>query len=88
MRFYSEAAMEKAMKRQEVILRAYAKKITWLAAAEILGCWARQLRRIKAEHQEHGFHALFDGRLGKASPRRIAKESRRGSSAAVQRTIL
>jgi hypothetical protein len=35
MRVYSEAAMEKAMTRQEVILRAYAKNISWIAVAEI-----------------------------------------------------
>ena len=34
---YSKAAMERAMKVQEVILRAIAKKITWWQAAEIIG---------------------------------------------------
>jgi transposase len=71
MRVYSEAAMEKAMTRQEVILRAYAKKISWLQAAEILGVGDRQLRRIKLKYEESGFHALFDGRSGRISPRRI-----------------
>ena len=33
----SKAAMERAMKVQEVILRAMAKKITWWQAAEIIG---------------------------------------------------
>jgi hypothetical protein len=33
---YTKAAMERAMKVQEVILRAVAKKITWYQAAEIL----------------------------------------------------
>ena len=37
MRNYSEAAVGRAMKVQEVILRAAAKKITWMQAAEILG---------------------------------------------------
>lgn len=71
MQVYSEAAMEKAMTRQEVILRAYAKKISWLQAAEILGVGDRQLRRIKFKYEESGFHALFDGRSGRISPRRI-----------------
>lgn len=70
MRVYSEVIMEKAMTRQEVILRAYAKKISWIQAAEILGISARHLRRIRQAYEEHGFHALFDGRIGKASPRR------------------
>ena len=34
---YSQAAVERAMKVQEVILRAMAKKITWWQAAEIIG---------------------------------------------------
>jgi hypothetical protein len=33
---YSKAAMERAMKVQEVILRAMAKRITWWQAAEII----------------------------------------------------
>ena len=37
MRMYPEIAVEKAIKRQEIILRAYAKKISWIEAAEILG---------------------------------------------------
>lgn len=70
MRVYSEATAEKAMTRQEVILRAFAKKISWIQAAEILGISARHLRRIKQAYETRGFHALFDGRSGKASPRR------------------
>src|SRR5450759_5040975 len=34
---YTQAAVERAMKVQEVILRALAKKITWWQAAEIIG---------------------------------------------------
>jgi len=71
MKVYSEAVMEKAMKRQEVILRVYAKKLNWIQAAQILGCSARHIRRIKQKYEECGFHALFDGRIGKASPRRV-----------------
>jgi hypothetical protein len=36
MRFYPESAVERAMKIQEVILRAMAKKISWGQAVEIL----------------------------------------------------
>lgn len=71
MKLYSEAAMEKAMTRQEVILRVYAKKLTWIQAAEILGISARHLRRIKQEYEKFGFHSMFDKRIGKASSRRI-----------------
>lgn len=74
MRVYSEVAMEKAMTRQEVILRAYAKKITWIQAAEILDYSPRHIRRLKKKYEQFGFHALFDGRIGKASPRRVPIE--------------
>lgn len=71
MRHYSEAAVERAMKVQEVILRAAAKKITWIQAAEILGVSPRHMRRWKEKYEQFGFHALFDGRRGKTSPRRV-----------------
>jgi Homeodomain-like domain len=58
-----------------VILRAFAKKLTWIQAAEILGISARYLRRIKQLYEKHGFHALFDGRISKASPRRVPIET-------------
>ncbi len=34
---YSAAEMERMMKVQDVLLKAMAKKITWWAAAEIIG---------------------------------------------------
>lgn len=37
MRRYSATAWERAMKVQEVILRAMAKSLTWWEAAEIIG---------------------------------------------------
>jgi hypothetical protein len=43
--FYTKAAMERAMKVQEVILRAIAKRITWWQAAEIIGISDRQMGR-------------------------------------------
>jgi hypothetical protein len=45
MREYPEAAVERAMKVQEVILRAMAKRITWWQAPEILGLTERSMRR-------------------------------------------
>jgi transposase len=71
MQHYSEAAVERAMKVQEVILRAAAKKITWIQAAEILGVSPRHMRRWKEKYERFGFHALFDGRRGRTSPRRV-----------------
>ncbi len=37
MRQYPAIAMERAMKVQEVFMRAMAKKISWMQAAEIMG---------------------------------------------------
>ena len=41
MKLYSQVAMERAMKVQEIILRAIAKKITWIQAAQIIGIAAQ-----------------------------------------------
>ena len=69
---YTQAAMERAMKVQEVILRALAKKITWWQAAEIIGISDRQMRRWRARYEEFGFRGLFDRRRGKPSPKRVS----------------
>src|SRR6266496_1526158 len=74
MRNYPGAALEKAMRRHEIILRAYAKEISWIEAAQILGITERHLRRIREAYEKWGYDGLFDGRLGKASPRRIPVE--------------
>jgi transposase len=68
---YTKAAMERAMKVQEVILRAAAKKITWWQAAEIIGISDRQMRRWRERYEEFGFRGLFDRRRGKPSPKRV-----------------
>jgi len=68
---YTQAAMERAMKAQEVILRAMAKKIPWWQAAEIISISARQMRRWRECNEEFGFRGLFDRRRGKPSPKRV-----------------
>src|SRR5580704_10761914 len=68
---YTKAAMERAMKVQEVILRALAKRITWWQAAEIIGISDRQMRRWRERYEEFGFRGLFDRRRGKPSPKRV-----------------
>ena len=66
MKFYSEAAMERAMKIQEVILRAIGKRINWWQAAEIIGISDRQMRRWRSRYEQYGYDGLFDRRRGKA----------------------
>jgi transposase len=68
---YAQAAGERAMKVQEVILRAMAKKITWWQAAEIMGISDRQMRRWRERYEGFGFRGLFDRRRGKPSPKRV-----------------
>jgi transposase len=71
MRRYSESAWEQAMKVQEVILRAMARKITWWQAAEIMGISDRSMRRWKQRYEEGGYDGLLDRRRGKPSPKRV-----------------
>src|SRR5712692_4797980 len=59
---YPEAAVERAMKRQEVICRALAGTLTWLQAADILGIDPRSLRRWRARYQADGVLGLYDRR--------------------------
>jgi len=65
---YPKSAGERAMKIQEVILRAMAKKITWWQVAEIIGISERQMRRWYQRYREFGYDGLFDRRLGRPSP--------------------
>src|SRR5258707_8302750 len=68
---YSKAAMERAMKVQEVILRAMAKRITWWQAAEIIGISDRHMRRWRERYEAFGYDGLFDRRRGTPSPKRV-----------------
>ena len=59
------------MKVQDVILKAMAKKLSWLEAAEIAGVTDRTMRRIRERYVEFGYDGLFDQRRGKRSVHRI-----------------
>ena len=63
------------MKLQDVILKAMAKKITWMEAAEIAGVTDRTMRRIKQRYQDFGYNGLFDHRRGKRSVHRVPLET-------------
>jgi hypothetical protein len=56
------AAVERAMKRQEVLMRALSGSLTWLQAADILGMEPRSLRRWRARFEAGGAIALYDRR--------------------------
>ena len=68
---YRRAAVERAMKVQEVILRAMAKKISWWQAAEIIGISDRQMRRWRERYEEGGYDGLIDRRRGRPSEKRV-----------------
>jgi transposase len=65
------AAVERAMKLQDVMLRAMAKRITWYQAAEILGISCRQMLRWQTRFKHEGYEGLFDRRRGVPSPKRV-----------------
>ena len=68
---YSEAALERAMKIQDVILRALSGEIHWFQAAEILGYSTRTMRRYRAGLEKWGYEGLFDHRRRSPSPRSV-----------------
>jgi Homeodomain-like domain len=67
---YSRDAVERAMKVQEVILRAIDGQLTWVQAADILGCSPRTIRRIRWRLKYYGYDGLLDRRRQWPSPRR------------------
>jgi transposase len=69
---YSAAEVERMMKLQDVLLKAMAKKITWWAAAEIIGVSDRTMRRWHQRWEKHGYDGLMDRRKGKPSSHRVA----------------
>ena len=68
---YPASAVERAMKVQEVILRAIDGRLKWYQAAEILGISARQMRRWKRRYERVGYDGLFDRRRQQPSPKRV-----------------
>ena len=70
MRQYPGSAVERAMKVQEVILRAVSGQLRWGQAAEILGLSPRSMQRWKARYEAHGYDGLFD-RRHHPSPQRV-----------------
>ena len=63
------------MKLQDVLLKAMAKKISWMEAAEIAGVTDRTIRRMRDRYEEFGYTGLFDQRKGKRSIHRIPMET-------------
>ena len=69
---YPEAAWERAMTVQEVMLKAFSGELHWFRAAEILGWSPRTLRRWRDRFETHGHRGLLDRRLLRPSKRRVS----------------
>lgn len=59
---YAPAAWERAMRMQDVILRAMSGEISWFAAADILQMTPRNLRRWRERYERWGYNGLVDQR--------------------------
>lgn len=59
------------MKLQDVILKAMAKKLTWIEAAEIAGMSVRNMQRKRQAYLDYGYTGLADHRRGKTSYHRV-----------------
>lgn len=68
---YPEAAWERLMTVQEVMLKALSGELHWFRAAEILGWSPRTLRRWRERYETHGHSGLIDRRLLRPSKRRV-----------------
>jgi transposase len=69
---YPDAAWERAMTVQQVLLKALSGEIHWYRAADILGCSPRTLRRWRERYEQYGYVGLVDKRRHSPSVRRIA----------------
>jgi len=67
---YTPAAVGRAMKVQEVILRALSGRQSWLQVADVLGVSPRTVRRLRLRYQKLGYSGLFDRRR-RRSPRAV-----------------
>jgi transposase len=72
---YSQAAWERAMTVQEVLLKAMSGEIHWFRAAEILEMSPRSLRRWRTMYEKHGYGGLLDRRRSVPSVRRAPGEA-------------
>ena len=76
MQRYRESAVERAMKVQEVLVRAIGGQVSWIQAGEILGLCPRQVRRLRERFEADGYKGLFDRRR-EPSPKRVPVETLR-----------
>src|SRR5215469_4821799 len=59
------------MKLQDVILKAIAKKITWMDAADIAGISASTIVRLRRKYEEFGYDGLYEQQRRKRHVHRV-----------------
>lgn len=60
------------MTRNEVLLKAIDRTITWIQAAQILRISPRHMRRLKWRFEKYGYDGLRDYRSGRPRSKRIS----------------
>jgi transposase len=68
------AALERAMRFQEVILQATRGKMSWWQAAEVLGISPRTLRRWRTGYRRYGLKGLQDKRRVDRAPNGVPED--------------
>lgn len=71
MPLYPQAAVERAMNVNEIIMRVYNGQLKWVQAAEILGVSDRQMRRLRVRYEQHGYDGLVDQRTRRPNRKRV-----------------
>ena len=77
MEIYPITAMERAMKLQEVLLRATSGKIKWWQAAELIGISERQMRRWRKRLEDEGSSGLAGPATAEAKQQTSGEEAGR-----------
>ena len=65
---YTQAAVEQAMKVNEVLMKGLMGRQPWIHIAEVLGVSARTVRRLRVRYEKHGSTGLYDHRHHPPSP--------------------
>jgi helix-turn-helix protein len=68
---YTRAAVERAMKVQEAMLRALSGRQSWLQVADVLGVSPRTVRRLRWRYERYGYDGLLDHRRRRPSARAV-----------------
>jgi transposase len=68
---YPDAAWERAMKVQDVLMKAISGEWSWYRAAEVIGWAPRTLRRWRHRYETYGYAGLLDKRLFRPSGRAV-----------------